>query len=193
VRKRVGRERALGTRAPMTLPQGRDQRWSLDFVADTMASGRRCRILTLVDDFIRECLGLVVDTSLTGLRVARELDRVAQLRGHPCMIVSDNGTELTSNATLAWQQQRGVEWHYIALGKTMQNGFVESFNGRLRDECLNEHLFANLNDARQIISTPQSGAKPEQTLLMNEGIPESRSTRMRPSQRQVTKAMVWLP
>jgi putative transposase len=83
--------------------------------------------------------------------VARELDRIAELRGYPCMIVSDNGTELTSNAILTWQQARGVEWHYIAPGKPMQNGFVESFNGRLRDECLNEHLFANLKDAREII------------------------------------------
>ena len=80
----------------------------------------------------------------TGLRVARELDRIAELRGYPGMVVSDNGTELTSHAILAWQQERGVEWHYIAPGKPMQNGFVESFNGRLRDECLNEHLFANL-------------------------------------------------
>jgi hypothetical protein len=110
-------------------------------VADTLVGGRRFRILTLVDDFTRECLGLVVDTSLTGPRVARELDRIAELRGYPGMIVSDNGTELTSNAILAWQQQRGVEWHYIAPGKPMQNGFVESFNSRLRDECLNEHLF----------------------------------------------------
>jgi putative transposase len=94
---------------------------------------------------------LVVDTSLTGLRVARELDRIAELRRYPCMIVSDNGTELTSNAILAWQQQHDVEWRYIASGKPMQNGFVESFNGRLRDECLNEHLFTNLNEARQII------------------------------------------
>ena len=90
----------------------------------------------------------MVDTSLTGLRVARELDRIADLRNYPCMIVSDNGTELTSNAILAWQQERGVEWHYIAPGKPMQNGFVESFNGRLRDECLNEHLFANLKAGR---------------------------------------------
>lgn len=167
VRKRGGRKRALGTRAPMTLPQGRNQRWSLDFVADTLASGRRFRILTLVDDFTRECLGLVVDTSLTGLRVARELDRVAEVRGHPCMIVSDNGTELTSNAVLTWQQQRGVEWHYIAPGKPMQNGFVESFNGRLRDECLNEHLFANLSQARQIIEnwrTDYNTARPHSSL-----------------------------
>ena len=148
---RSGRKRALGTRAPMTIPQDRNLRRSIDFVADTLVSGRRFRILTLVDDFTRECLGLVVDTSLTGLRVARELDRIAELRGYPGMIVSDNGTELTSNAILAWQQQRGVEWHYIAPGKPMQNGFVESFNGKLRDECLNEHLFANLKEAREII------------------------------------------
>jgi putative transposase len=151
VRKRGGRKRALGTRAPMAVPQGRNLRWSLDFVADTLVSGRRFRILTLVDDFSRECLALVLDTSLTGMRVARELDRVAEIRGYPGMIVSDNGSELTSNAILAWQQQRAVEWHYIAPGKPMQNGFVESFNGRLRDECLNEHLFSNLNEARQII------------------------------------------
>jgi putative transposase len=93
----------------------------------------------------------VVDTSLIGLRVARELDRFAELRSYPCMIVSDNGTERTSNAILAWQQQRGVEWHYIAPGKPMQNGFVESFNGRFRDECLNEHLFDTLKQAREII------------------------------------------
>jgi putative transposase len=151
VRKRGGRKRALGTRAPMAVPQGRNLRWSLDFVADTLVSGRRFRILTLVDDFSRECIALVLDTSLTGMRVARELDRVAEIRGYPGMIVSDNGSELTSNAILAWQQQRAVEWHYIAPGKPMQNGFVESFNGRLRDECLNEHLFSNLNEARQII------------------------------------------
>jgi putative transposase len=151
VRKRGGRKRALGTRAPMMIPQGRNLRWSLDFVADTLVSGRRFRILTLVDDFTRECLGLVVDTSLSGLRVTRELDRIVELRGQPRMIVSDNGSELTSNAILAWQETRAIEWHYIAPGKPMQNGFVESFNGRLRDECLNEHLFTNLNEARQII------------------------------------------
>jgi putative transposase len=114
-------------------------------------SGRRFRILAAVDDFSRECLGLVVDTSLTGPRVVRELNRIAELRGYPGMVVSDNGTELTSNAILGWQQQHDVEWHYIAPGKPMQNGFVESFNGRLRDECLNEHLFGNLGQAQHII------------------------------------------
>lgn len=151
VRRRGGRKRALGTRAPMAILQDANLRWSIDFVMDTLVSGRRFRILTMVDDFTRECLGLVVDTSLTGQRVARELDRIAEIRGYPGMIVSDNGTELTSNAMLAWQQENDVEWHYIAPGKPMQNGFVESFNGRLRDECLNEHLFTNLNEARRII------------------------------------------
>ncbi len=151
VRKRGGRKRAIGTRAPMAIPQGLNQRWSLDFVSDTLSEGRRFRILNVIDDFSRECLASVVDTSLSGVRVARELDRIAEMRGYLCMVVSDNGTELTSNAILKWQEERCVEWYYIASGKPMQNGFVESFNGRLRDECLNEHLFANLRHARALI------------------------------------------
>jgi putative transposase len=151
VRRRGGRKRALGTRAPMALPQGANQRWSLDFVADTLDSGRRFRVLVIVDDFTRECLALVVDTSLSGVRVARELDKLVARRKRPLMIVSDNGTELTSRAILQWQEDNAVEWHYIAPGKPMQNGFVESLNGRLRDECLNEHLFRSLPAAQQII------------------------------------------
>ena len=151
VRKRGGRKRALGTRAPLTIPQGPNQRWSLDFAADVLSCGRRLRILVVVDDFSRECLALVADRSLTGRRVARELDRIAELRGLPLMIVSDNGTELTSHAILGWQAERGVAWHYIAPGKPMQNGLVESLIGRLRDECLNEHLFKSLPAARHIL------------------------------------------
>ena len=151
VRKRGGRKRALGTRAPMTIPQGSNQRWSLDFVSDSLVDGRRFRILCVIDDFSRECLATVVDNSISGVRVGRELDRIAGLRGYPFMVVSDNGTELTSNAILQWQEERGVEWHYIAPGKPMQNSFVESFNGRLRDECLNEHLFTSYHHARDII------------------------------------------
>lgn len=151
VRKRGGRKRALGTRSPMAIPQNTNQRWSLDFVSDALVDSRRFRILCVIDDFSRECLATVVDNSLSGERVARELDTIAERRGYPCMVVSDNGTEFTSNAMLAWQQDRGVEWHYIAPGKPMQNGFVESFNGRLRDECLNEHLFRSYRHARQII------------------------------------------
>jgi putative transposase len=151
VKKRGGRKRALGTRAPMAIPQEPNQRWSLDFVSDTLVDGRRFRILCVIDDFSRECLATAVDNSLSGERVARELDAIAERRGYPCMIVSDNGTELTSNTMLTWQEERRVEWHYIAPGKPMQNGFVESFNGRMRDECLNEHLFRSYRDARERI------------------------------------------
>ena len=152
VRKRGGRKRALGTRAPMAIPLGPNQRWSLDFVSDSLTCGRRFRILNVIDDFSRECLAAVVDTSLSGIRVARELDQIAEMRGYPCMVVSDNGTELTSNAILKWQEDRKVEWHYIAPGKPMQNGFVESFNGRMRDELLNEHLFDNQRHACTLLA-----------------------------------------
>jgi putative transposase len=152
VRKRGGRKRAVGTRAPMAIPQGPNQRWSLDFMSDALEDGRRFRVLNVIDDFSRECLAAVVDTSIGGARVARELDRIAELRGDPCMVVSDNGTELTSNAMLKWQEDRKVGWHYIAPGKPMQNGLVESFNGRMREECLNEHLFPSLRHACRMIA-----------------------------------------
>ena len=149
VRRRGGRKRALGTRKPMVLPDGPNQRWSLDFVSDALTDGRRFRILAVVDDFSRENLVLVADTSLSGHRVARELDKVIAERGMPKTIVSDNGTEFTSMAILKWVQESDVDWHYIAPGKPQQNGFIESFNGKLRDECLNETLFGTLHDARK--------------------------------------------
>jgi putative transposase len=102
-------------------------RWSLDFVSDQLTDGRRFRVLAIVDDCTRECLALVADTSLSGLRVVRELDHLIAQRGKPRMIVSDNGTEMTSNAVLTWSDETRVEWHYIAPGKPMQNGFIESF------------------------------------------------------------------
>ena len=146
--KRGGRKRALGTRTPMPLPARANERWSLDFVSDALSDGRRFRILCVVDGFTRECLALVPDTSLSGARVARELDRLIAERGKPKTIVSDNGTELTSTAMLFWQQETGVGWHYIQPGKPVQNAFIESFNGRLRDELLNETLFSTLSEAR---------------------------------------------
>jgi putative transposase len=109
VRKRGGRKRALGTRAPMATPQCANQRWSIDFVSDALACSRRFRILAVVDEFSRECLALITDNSISGIRVARELDRIVEMRGRPCMIVSDNGTELTSRAMLEWQQEHRVE------------------------------------------------------------------------------------
>jgi putative transposase len=152
VRKRGGRKRALGTRRPMVLPSRANERWSLDFVSDAFTDGRRFRVLAVVDDFSRECLALVADTSLSGLRMTRELDAVINRRGRPHTIVSDNGTEMTSMAVLKWCQETGVDWHYIAPGKPMQNGFIESFNGSFRDECLNETLFSSLPQARQHIA-----------------------------------------
>ncbi|TAZ43468.1 IS3-like element ISRle4 family transposase, partial [Rhizobium ruizarguesonis] len=156
VRKRGGRKRAIGTRAPMLVPMVANDRWSLDFVSDQFTDGRRLRILTVVDDCTRECLALVADTSLSGLRVARELDRIIEERGKPRMIVSDNGSEFTSNAILQWADRTKVDWHYIAPGKPIQNAFIESFNGRLRDEFLNETLFSSLAHARSALSNWRS-------------------------------------
>ena len=152
VRKRGGRKRAVGTRAPMAIPQGPNQRWSRDFMSDALEDGRRFRVLNIIDDFSRECLAAIVDISIGGHRVARALDRIAELRGYPCLVVSDNGTELTSNAMLKWQEDRKVGWHYITPGKPMQNGLVESFNGGMREECLNEHLFPYLRHACRMIA-----------------------------------------
>jgi transposase InsO family protein len=151
VRKRRARRRAAGTRTPILVAARVNARWSLDFVHDQLAPGRRFRILNIVDDVTRECLAAIPDTSISGKRVARELTAVVERRGKPQMIVSDHGTEFTSNAILGWAEDHRVEWHYIAPGKPMQNGFVESFNGRMRDELLNETLFLDLDQARQLI------------------------------------------
>ena len=152
VRKRRSRRRAMGTRAPILVEARPNARWSLDFVHDQFATGRRFRILNVVDDVTRECLAAIPDTSISGRRVARELTALIARRGRPAMIVSDNGTEFTSTAILAWAQDHGVDWHYIAPGKPTQNGFVESFNGRMRDELLNESLFFGLDHARQKVA-----------------------------------------
>ena len=152
VRKRRSRRKAIGTRAPILVEAKPNARWSLDFVHDQLACGRRFRILNIVDDVTRECLAAIPDTSISGRRVVRELTTLIERRGKPQMIVSDNGTEFTSNAVLRWSKECRVEWHYIAPGKPMQNGYIESFNGRMRDELLNESLFLDLDQARQIIA-----------------------------------------
>ena len=138
VRRRRGRKRATGARAPLLLPALPNTRWSIDFVHDQLACGRRVRILNIIDDVTKECLAAVADTSISGKRVARELDAVVARRGRPGMVVSDHGTEFTSNAMLAWGVQNRVSWHFIAPGKPMQNGICGSFNGRMRYELLNE-------------------------------------------------------
>ena len=127
VRKRGGRKRALGTRTPMPGAALPNDRWSLDFVSDQLVSGRRFRILAIYDDCTRECLTAVADVSLSGCRVARELHLLISTRARRRSIISDNGTELTSNAILTWSVEAGVDWHYIDPGKRVQNAFIESF------------------------------------------------------------------
>jgi putative transposase len=153
VRKRVKRRVALGRGDPAPLVSRLNERWSLDFVHDTLQTGRRIRTLNIVDDYTRECLAIEVDTSLSGHRVARVLDAIAGVRGYPDTLVMDNGTELTSVAMLCWARDRHVRLHYIQPGKPTQNAYIESFNGRFRDECLNEHEFESLAEARVIIES----------------------------------------
>lgn len=152
VRKRRARRKAVGTRAPILVEAKPNARWSTDFVHDQFANGRRFRILNIVDDVTKRCLGAIPDTSISGQRVARELTAIIERHGKPGMIVSDNGTEFTCNAMLGWCRDHRIDWHFIAPGKPMQNGFVESFNGRMRDELLNETLFFDLADARDKIA-----------------------------------------
>ena len=152
VRKRRSRRKAIGTRAPILVEVRPNARWSLDFVHDQMDNGRRFRVLNIVDDVTRRCLAAVPDTSISGARVARELTMLIARHGKPGMIVSDNGTELTSNAVLKWAQDQRIDWHYIAPGKPMQNGYVESFNGRMRDELLNETVFTSMAQVRAVIA-----------------------------------------
>ena len=153
VRRRRGRKRATGSRAPLLLPALPNARWSIDFVHDQLACGRRFRILNVVDDVTKECLLALADTSISGNRVARELTALLARRGRPALIVSDHGTEFTSNAMLGWTGENQIAWHFIAPGKPMQNGICESFNGRMRDELLNETLFFGLDHAREAIAT----------------------------------------
>jgi putative transposase len=153
VRKRLKRRVALGRGNPAPLVSNMNERWSLDFVHDSLETGRRIRTLNIVDDFTRECLAIEVDTSLSGRRVARVLDAIGETRGYPKTIVMDNGTELTSLAMACWARDRKVRLHFIQPGKPTQNAFIESFNGRFRDECLNEHEFASLAHARSIIES----------------------------------------
>jgi putative transposase len=123
----------------------------MDFVSDSLANGRRFRTLNIVDDFTRECVAIEVDTSITGLRVVRVLEHLANTRGLPQEIVIDNGPEFTSRALLAWSNNHSLNLNFIDPGKPIQNAFAESFNGKFRDECLNEQWFLNLQEAKERI------------------------------------------
>jgi len=145
------RKKLVRPRIPMAVPTQVNERWSLDFVHDQLTDGRRIRVLNIVDDYSRTCVGQLVDTSISGLRVTRCLDELASARGLPGSIVMDNGPELTSKAMFFWSQRTGVKLNFIQPGKPTQNAFVESFNARLRDSCLNQHWFKDLAEARRII------------------------------------------
>lgn len=151
VRKRIRKRIAAAHRQHLDSPVRPDQRWSMDFVTDALTDGRVFRTLNIIDDFSRECVAIEVDTSMGGARVARVLARLAAQRGLPERIVMDNGPEFTSKALDTWSHAAGVKLHFIRPGKPTENAFVESFNGRFRDECLNENWFTNLLDARMKI------------------------------------------
>ena len=150
VRRRKRKQRLFRGNV-FTVPERPNERWSMDFMCDSMASGRKFRTLNVIDDATRECLAIEVATSIPGLRVARVLDQLIAFRGKPNGIVCDNGTEFTSNAMKHWSDKNGIPLLFIEPGKPMQNALVESFNGKMRDECLNENLFFDVPHARQLI------------------------------------------
>jgi len=150
--RRKRRKRVAQQRRELLAPATRvNERWSMDFMGDSLADGRTFRTFNLVDDYSREAPIIVVDQSLPGERIVRELDAVVAVRGVPEMIVMDNGPEFAGKALDAWAYQRGVKLHFIRPGKPVENAYIESFNGKFRDECLNEHWFVTLDHAREVI------------------------------------------
>lgn len=153
VRKRKKVRRAASERVPLTVATHVNEVWSMDFVSDSLANGRRIKCLTVADDFSHECVDISVDYGISGQYVTRLLDRAATFRGYPTAVRTDNGPEFTSRAFIAWAQSHGVRHILIQPGRPMQNGYIESFNGKFRDECLNEHWFETLVQARSTIAT----------------------------------------
>jgi putative transposase len=151
LRLKKRKKRIAQLRVVMPQAERPNQRWSMDFVSDGLDNGRRFRVLTVVDDFTRECLTLEVDTSLNGRRVAQTLDRIAVFRDLPESITVDNGPEFSGKVLDEWAYQNKVQLNFIRPGKPVENAYIESFNGKLRDECLNEHRFLSLQEARRII------------------------------------------
>lgn len=146
------RKKLVRPRIAMAVPTAVNERWSLDFMSDQLACGRRFRILNVIDDYSRECVGQLVDVSISGARMARFLSELGQTRQLPRVIVCDNGTEMTSKAMFFWSSDTGVRLHFIQPGKPTQNAFIESFNGKFRDSCLNQHWFRTLAETRRIIN-----------------------------------------
>jgi len=138
-------------RVEMPVADNPNQQWSMDFVSDSLSNGRRLRILSVIDNYSRECLATEADTSIGGQRVVRVLNRIAYIRGLPEGIVVDNGPEFIGNALDKWAYQRGIRLHFIRPGKPVENAYIESFNGKFRDECLNQNWFLTLEHAREEI------------------------------------------
>lgn len=151
LRKRKRKKTAAGARIILPAPVAPNEMWSMDFVTDRIVTGRRFRALTIVDQYSRECPVIEVDTSLGGARVVAVLDRMAETRGLPHSITIDNGPEFAGRCLDEWAYRKGVRLNFIRPGKPIENAYAESFNGRLRDECLNENWFMNLKHARQVI------------------------------------------
>ena len=151
MRRRKRKRFRAEARVPLALPKTENEVWTMDYTHDELASARKFRTLNLMDGYTREALAIEVDTSLPGLRVVRVLERLRERRGTPAAIQVDNGTEFTSRVVDQWAYQHGVALHFIERGKPTQNAFIESFNGKFRDECLNQNWFTDLTDARRII------------------------------------------
>jgi putative transposase len=151
LRKKRRRKVAAGTRIPIAAPEKPNQKWSMDFVTDSLVTGRRFRALTIVDDYTRECPAIEADTSLGGRRVVSVLERLGEMRGLPEVITVDNGPEFAGKALDEWAYRRGIKLSFIRPGKPVENAFAESFNGRLRDECLNTNWFLSLKHAKDVI------------------------------------------
>ena len=151
VRRKKRKRVAQANRRPRIVPTQANEQWSMDFMSDVLSNGRRFRTLNIVDDATRECLTIEADTSLSGIRVARVLTEIGHIRPLPKQFVLDNGLEFTSRALDQWAYENDVERAFVRPGKPVENCFIESFNGKFRDECLNLHWFAGLDDARRKI------------------------------------------
>ena len=152
VRKRKKSKRPLNERVPLQLAKAVNEVWSMDFVSDSLSNGRRLKYLTVADDFSHECVDIAVDFGISGEYVTRLLDRASVFRGYPDMVRTDNGPEFTSRVFMAWAQTHGIRHLLIQPGRPMQNGYIESFNGKFRDEHLNESWFETLQQARNAVS-----------------------------------------
>lgn len=151
LRRRKRKKRVAAARIELPKPERPNQAWSMDFVHDQLSDGRKLRALTIVDDYSRECPAIEVDTSINGLRIVRVLERLAFIRGLPEVITVDNGPEFAGRVLDEWAYSRGIKLDFITPGKPVENCYIESFNGKFRDECLNEHWFTSLEDARELI------------------------------------------